>query len=170
MLPLVRTTSENLLFRCYANAGFRIAYRGWSIYSTSLGGETPCYSSLLIPVSEPITALTSSNVQSAPTSTVIIVDQVFTYKFDLLQSASSGIGEAAKIGIGVGVGLGALLVLGLFLLIRHYRSRNPPSLPIPPPYTPRQAELDSVALQELHAAKGPGPRVELENTMSKPGP
>jgi hypothetical protein len=173
VLPLVRTTYENLLFQCYANARFWIAYRSWSIYSTSLGGDSPCYSSLLIPVSEPVATLTSSNVHNAPTSTVIIVDHVFTHKFALQPPQPSGIGETAKVGIGVGVGLVALLVLGFFLLKRNRRRKNlqgSPKRPTAPIYSVWQPELDGAALQELETPRGPGRRIELEEPVWELGP
>lgn len=165
---------KNFCFCCYANAGFWLAYRGWSIYSTNLGGETPCYSSLLIPVSNPTATLTLSNVPNAPISTVTISDYVFTDKFALQPSTPSGIGETAKVGIGVGVVLGvclgAILIFGFFHLKRNRPSRDPQGSPMRAIYIPSKPELDGIALQELESSRGPGRRIELQDNVWELGP
>jgi hypothetical protein len=135
------------------------------VYSTSLGGSTPCYSSLLVPLSAPTGSLTSSNIPDAPTSTVTIVNYVFTYQFTLQPSTPSGIGTTAKIGIGVGVGLGvglgALLVSGYFFLRRKPRPENPQGSPKRMP-----EQLDSVPVQELYTLERP---IELQETIYEMG-
>jgi hypothetical protein len=120
-------------------------------------------------VSKPTATLTLSNVPNAPISTVTISDYVFSDKFALQPSTPSGIGETAKVGIGVGVALGvgliAILVFGFFLLKRNRRSRDLQGSPMRPIHIPSKPELDSIVLQELESSRGPGRRIELQDTV-----
>ena len=171
MLPLVRTAFRHLLLLYYADKRFSITYRGWSIYSTILGEGTPCYSSLLVPLSESIATLTSSYVDTAPTSTVAIVTQIFTRKFTLQQVAPSGIGEKTKLGIGIGVGLGVIAILFLGFLFWKWKLRNQPPYrpPSPPKYPanphPNESELHGQARSELPVLPEPERPVELQGAV-----
>jgi hypothetical protein len=171
VLPLVRTAFRHLLLLYYADERFSITYRGWSIYSTILGEGTPCYSSLLVPLSESIATLTSSYVDTAPTSTVAIVTQIFTRKFTLQQVAPSGIGEKTKLGIGIGVGLGVIAILLLGFLFWKWKLRNQPPYrpPSPPKYPanphPNESELHGQARSELPVLPEPDRPVELQGDV-----
>jgi hypothetical protein len=95
--------------------------RSYSIYSTSLGEQTPCYSTLVIPLSAPGASQTSSNSDSAPTSTVAIVDKIFTQKYTLQPVTPSGNGETAKLGIGIGVGAGIVVILAVCFFLWRWK-------------------------------------------------
>jgi hypothetical protein len=121
VLSLVRTLSELHLLLSYANRRFRISNRSYSIYSTRFGEQTPCYSTLAIPLSAPGASQTSSNSDSAPTPTVAIVDKIFTHKYTLQPVGSSGKGETAKLGIGIGVGAGVVVILAVCFFLWRWK-------------------------------------------------
>jgi hypothetical protein len=100
-----------------ANKSFLISNRRYSIYSTKLGEETPCYSNVVVPLSTPGTIQTASKSDSTPTSTILIVDIIFTQKYTLQPVTPRSNGENTKLGIGIGVGVGVvvILVIGFFL-------------------------------------------------------
>ncbi|PMD14658.1 hypothetical protein NA56DRAFT_664539 [Hyaloscypha hepaticicola] len=78
---------------------------------------TPQFTNLAIPLSVPGASQTSSKSDSAPTSTTVIVDIIFTEKYALQPVTSRSSGESTKLGIGIGVGVGVvvILVVGFFL-------------------------------------------------------
>ena len=92
--------------------------RGFEIYSTALGAETPCYT---IPPTAyvPASTITHSGV-------TLITDHVFTRKYDLSSSplSSKGLDSGAKAGVAVAVlAVAALLVAVWALRRRRKRER-----------------------------------------------
>ena len=134
---------------------------GWSVYSSTLAGQTPCVAAASVALVPPA---------STQTSNQIISNQVFSLRY-ILAAPSTGLSMSAQIGIGIGVGLGGLLFIALtaYLLwkrrnVEHlkqatiYRSqhemmRDQPakSLHSSTPYSPTLARQDSDALRELHS-------------------
>lgn len=93
---------------------------GWSVYSTALAGETPCYSSVNFPLTLP--TITSS--KGGPSISVINTQQ-FTLRYPL-SPAKSSISKGAIAGtvVGVAAGVGLILVaLAFFIRKRSAKSR-----------------------------------------------
>ncbi|MCJ1460375.1 hypothetical protein MMC28_010755 [Mycoblastus sanguinarius] len=92
---------------------------GWSIYSSTLAGQTPCYTVPPLPLVPP--TLTSG----ASTASVSVIDtQLFSLKYALEPKTSSSLGTGAIAGIAVGGAAGiALVATALLFLFRKRRAR-----------------------------------------------
>lgn len=137
---VLRKCSEGFRNRLEAMLIYRRSYWLWS---TSLGGQVPCYSSLsakLTPPPIPDTLVnggserkTGSLFTTTPTSvhasaltmsqkpTLAIVNIAFSMQYPMVPPPEPALAKKAKIGIGVGVsGAGILLVALLWFLIRKF--------------------------------------------------
>lgn len=107
------------------------SYRSYWLWSTQLGGQVPCYSSLgqaLVPPPMPDTFIdlgrmtqtgsitpapsprpTALTVQQKPTSAIINI--AYAMQYQLAPEPEPALKKEAKIGIGAGVAGGALLIL-----------------------------------------------------------
>lgn len=94
-----------------------IWFRGWSIYGSALGGQTPCYS---VPSTTYVPAMTSTI-----SGITIITGKVFTRKYDLVPP-KTGLSTGAKAGIAIGAVAGALALFTalLFSVLRKRRARR----------------------------------------------
>ena len=89
---------------------------GWSIYTSDIAGQTPCYTTPSIPIAAP-----SSSVPSNSPTPSIISTQLFTLRYDL-GSPETSLSNGAKAGIIVGSIFGALLLaLAIVVLVRRWQ-------------------------------------------------
>jgi hypothetical protein len=116
--------------------------RGWQIYFSSLGGQTPCYTmppQTFVPAaSATISGLT------------LITEHVFTRKYELTTSGtSSGLGAGAKAGIAIGVCGAAVLFTGfVFLLLRRRKA----------PQTTTTSQNNNMTERSFSPTFAPGPQ------------
>lgn len=101
--------------------------RGYALWNTEWGGQTPCYSTVQAYLTPPPQAQVSSTralgfSSVAPTSTVINI--VYARNYPVRED--SGLSTGAKAGIGAVVGAAGLAVVGglIFFLIRWLRRKN----------------------------------------------
>jgi len=99
-----------------------ISVRGWQIYFTDIGGQTPCYT---LPT---ITHVPASS--STISGLTVITQHVFTRKYELSKAAvegSKGLGAGAIAGISVGAvaGVGIISML-IFIFLRRKKVRKAP--------------------------------------------
>ncbi|KAL8870296.1 MAG: hypothetical protein Q9174_003630 [Haloplaca sp. 1 TL-2023] len=103
---------------------------GWTIHTSSVGGQLPCVSTLTSPLAAPsVTGLrkrvhrVSDLPKRAPVS-VVVTSQLYTQKY-ALKAKKAGLSAGAKAGIAVGIVVasifGALLVA---LIIKKRKRRN----------------------------------------------
>ena len=97
-----------------------VSSSGWSVYTSALAGETPCYTTSSIPAQLANATLTASGASAS-----IISTEVFTLRYALTQQQQhSALSLGAKIGIAVGAaGGGALALLALAIFIRKRRAQ-----------------------------------------------
>lgn len=92
---------------------------GWSVYTSALAGETPCYTTSNVAVQSPNATLTASGA-----SVSIISSEVFTLRYALTPQQSA-LSLGAKIGVAVGAAGGAALaLLALAIFIRKRRAQK----------------------------------------------
>lgn len=114
MLPYVGSSSLLDLSPFSAN----IRSSGWSVYTSALAGETPCYTTSSL--AAPNVTLTASGASMS-----IINTEVFTLRYALAQQQQSALSLGAKIGIAVGAaGGGALALLALAIFVRKRRAQK----------------------------------------------
>ncbi|PSN66445.1 hypothetical protein BS50DRAFT_622109 [Corynespora cassiicola Philippines] len=116
------------------------------LWSTTLGGQVPCYSSLSKPLVPPpipetlvddrggpdITGSYTGSSSAPPTAltmtskpTLAIVNIAYAMQFPVVPPPKPALETDAKIGIGVGVSCGALLMgVIVWLLLKKYRARE----------------------------------------------
>ena len=97
------------------------ANRGWSIHTSALAGETPCVSSLSLPLVPP-TIIASPGVSASA-----ITNQLFTYKYALAAKPSNKLSSGAIAGTAIGsISAIALTLVIIILLIRrrHAKART----------------------------------------------
>ncbi|CAD6590870.1 MAG: hypothetical protein ASARMPRED_005088 [Alectoria sarmentosa] len=93
---------------------------GWSIYTSALAGETPCYTTSSLAVQYPNVTMTASGASVSTINT-----EVFTLRYALKQQQQSALSLGAKIGIAVGAAGGAALaLLALAIFIRKRRAQK----------------------------------------------
>lgn len=93
---------------------------GWSVYTSALAGETPCYTTSSVAVQFPNLTMTAFAA-----SMTTIDTEVFTLRYALAQPPKSSLSLGAKIGIAVGAaGGGALALLALVVFIRKRRAQK----------------------------------------------
>ncbi|KAH8648093.1 hypothetical protein BGZ60DRAFT_226620 [Tricladium varicosporioides] len=118
--PTALDAQAGVLDKCpgdYQLLGNQCCPSNYLLFSTMLGGQTPCYSTItpyLTP--PPLVAATSTGVTAKPTQAVVNVVYAMAYPVKTA-TPSGGMPTAAKAGIGGGVGavaLIALLALGAF--------------------------------------------------------
>ncbi|KAL8906710.1 MAG: hypothetical protein Q9207_001836 [Kuettlingeria erythrocarpa] len=118
---------------------------GWSVYSTALAGQTPCFSTTpfkLIPtttlninarslaLSTPtppsiVRKKLSPRVPAAVPAISVIQTNLFTYKYDLAPSKKKALSRSAIVGIAVGASIGGIFLVGLLAtLIVNVRRRK----------------------------------------------
>ena len=91
---------------------------GWSVYSSTIAGHIPCYTTPALPLVAPSVPAAAAGAPSPS----IISNQLFTLRYPLAQS-SSALSSGAIAGIAVGAIAGAaLLALAMFFLVRRRRS------------------------------------------------
>lgn len=97
-----------------------ISSSGWSIYTSALAGETPCYTRSSLANQFPNATLTASGASAS-----IISSEVFTLRYALTQKQQSALSVGAKIGIAVGAaGGGTLALLALAIFVRNRRAQK----------------------------------------------
>lgn len=95
-----------------------ISSRGWSVYTSAIAGQTPCYSPTSLAVQAPNATMT------ATASVSLISTDFFSFRYPLVQPQSA-LSLGAKIGIAVGAaGAGALALLALAVFIRKRRAQK----------------------------------------------
>lgn len=100
----------------YATTSGTCCPTSWSVYSSAIAGQTPCFTTtsamLVLPSLSPANSEISSN-------------RVFTSGF-ILESPSTGLSKKAKIGISSGIGFGVLLVLAIvaFTKYRQHKAKE----------------------------------------------
>ena len=93
---------------------------GWSVYTSALAGETPCYKTTNLGIQFPNATLSASGASAS-----IIDTEVFTLRYALSTPPKSALPLGAKIGVAVGsAGGGALALLALGIFIRKRRARK----------------------------------------------
>ena len=97
-----------------------ILISGWSIFTSTIAGQTPCFTVLPTVLTAPsITGLR----RRAPIS-VVVTTQLYTLKYALSPQRSS-FSKGAIIGIAVGVGIVVLLgILAVIVAVRKRRNKN----------------------------------------------
>lgn len=94
-----------------------ILRRGWSVYGSMLGGETPCYT---VPSAALVPAMTSTL-----SGVTVITGHLFTRKYDLAQPKSGlSTGATAGIAIGAVLGVAAVVLALMFFFLRRRRARQ----------------------------------------------
>ena len=91
------------------------ANRGWSIYTSALAGETPCVSSLSLPL-VPRTVIASPEVSASA-----ITNQPFTYKYALAAKPSNKLCPGAIAGTAIGCISATFLFLAIMILLIRRR-------------------------------------------------
>ena len=94
---------------------------GWSVYTSALGGETPCYTTSSLALQAPNVTSTASGA-----SVSVINTEIFTLRYALKQQQQSSLSTGATVGIAVGVscaGIIALLALAIFIRKRRAQKR-----------------------------------------------
>ncbi|KAF6237713.1 hypothetical protein HO173_003914 [Letharia columbiana] len=93
---------------------------GWSVYTSALAGETPCYTTSSPAVQSPNATLSASGA-----SVSMINTEVFTLRYALRQRQQSALSVGAKVGIAVGAACGgALALIALAIFIRKRRAQK----------------------------------------------
>ena len=94
---------------------------GWSVYTSALAGETPCYKTSSLAVQFPNATLSASGASASTIDT-----GVFTLRYALAPQQTPALSLGAKIGVAVGSAAGgafALLALSIFVRKRRARKR-----------------------------------------------
>ena len=93
---------------------------GWSVYTSALAGETPCYKASNLALQTPNVTL------AAGASATLINNEVFTLRYALQPPQQhSALSVGAKIGIAVGSAAGGILAfLALAIFIRKRRAQK----------------------------------------------
>lgn len=106
--------------RDYFTTGNACCPSGWSVYTSALAGETPCYVTTSSAVQYPNATLAASGASVSMIST-----EVFTLRYALTPQEQSALSLGAKVGIAVGAaGGGALALLALAVFIRKRRAQK----------------------------------------------
>lgn len=164
--------TQSLLYLC-SNAD--IIDSGWSVYTSELAGQTPCFTPTTVSAIIP----TSISNSSSSASTSIINTQLFALRYSLQQSKqSSTLSTGAKAGIAVGAAGGAalaLLALALFIRKRRGRARARRDEATVPGFkgpTDAHAYSHKPTPSELPSPYSQGPVSELPSptTMRSPTP
>ena len=93
---------------------------GWSVYTSALAGETPCYKTSSLAVQFPNATLSASGASPS-----LIDTGVFTLRYALAPQEKSALSLGAKIGVAVGsAGGGAFILLALAIFVRKRRARK----------------------------------------------
>ena len=91
---------------------------GWSVYTSTIASQTPCYTAPSLPLVAP----TSSVPSNSPTPSIVSA-QLFSLRYTLAQP-SNALSNGARTGVIVGSIFGALLLAAaIFLFIRYRRRR-----------------------------------------------
>ena len=107
--------------QCVAVSITNDANRGWSIYTSAFAGETPCVSSLPLPL------VPSATIASPGISASAITNQIFTFKYALAAKHSKTLSPGAIAGTAIGsIAAIALTLATITLLIRrrHAKART----------------------------------------------
>lgn len=127
--PIAVDPAQATLDRCpddYQSVGDGCCPSNYLLWNTAFGGQTPCYSTLLNPLTPPpipdsiISAIASSATSQKPISAIVNV--VYAIKYPVKPPPKAGLATSAKIGIGAGAG-GAALLFGLLISLLIWRHR-----------------------------------------------
>jgi len=154
---------------------------GWAPFTSALAGQTPCYTS----VGVPIVAQSSASVSSGSSSPSIITDRLFTLQYQLATEQSSSLGGGAIAGIAIGSIAGVLLLGVLALLLFRHRQRRAQeirnsTLPraqtgeLPQEFSPTKAEARRSHSRNMSehttAARSDYARTEYRSELPSPPP
>ena len=122
LLQMMRAVLRMFLFsrnlvRCSTDS----SHSGWSVYTSALAGETPCYTTSSLALQAPNVTSTASGA-----SVSVINTEIFTLRYALKQPQQSSLSTGATVGIAVGVscaGIIALLALAIFIRKRRAQKR-----------------------------------------------
>lgn len=93
---------------------------GWSVYTSALAGETPCYKTSSLAVQFPNATMSASGASASMIDTA-----VFTLRYALAPQQKPALSLGAKIGVAVGLtGGGAFALLALSICVRKRRARK----------------------------------------------
>ena len=93
---------------------------GWSVYTSALAGETPCYKTSNLAIQFPNATQSASGAAASTMYT-----EVFTLRYALAPQSKSALSLGAKIGVAVGSAAGgAIAFLALAIFIRKRRARK----------------------------------------------
>ncbi|KAK1758331.1 hypothetical protein QBC47DRAFT_440933 [Echria macrotheca] len=97
---------------------------GYWLFTTTVGGQTPCYSSINNVATPPtLTAGLAGNPTDTSKPTSAVVNIVWSMRYPVADS-SSGLSTAAKAGIGAGAGVAAILIGVLGICLWRSRRKN----------------------------------------------
>ena len=128
--------------------------RNYLLWSTTFGDQTPCYSTLLNPLTPPpipdsiTSAIASSATSQKPISAIVNV--VYAMQYPVKPPPKAGLAPSAKIGIGAGAG-GAALLFGLLISLLIWKHRA--------------HKRDRAALESL-SGSGPGLSSARQSTVT----
>ena len=94
--------------------------RGWSVYTSDIAMQTPCYTSLSL-------ALTPPTAVSSDSDAALITTALFSTRY-ILASSSSGLSAGTVAGITIGAILAALLAAAAILFIVRRRQAHQQAL------------------------------------------
>ena len=92
---------------------------GWSVYTSTIAGQTPCYTTPSMLLVAPISSIPSGS----PTPSIVNA-QIFTLQYVLAPPSGSSLSNGAKAGIIVGSIIGAVLLAAAAVLFVRYRRRE----------------------------------------------
>lgn len=97
---------------------------GYWLFTTEVGGQTPCYSSMNRAATPPtLTAGLAGNPTDTSKPTSAVVNVVWSMRYPV-QDQNPGLSTAAKAGIGAGAGVAAILIGVLAICLVRSRRKN----------------------------------------------
>ncbi|KAK4660658.1 hypothetical protein QC762_121010 [Podospora pseudocomata] len=133
---------------------------GFVPFTSAVGGQTPCWSSIKAGTTRPPT-LTVERGKETKTDreTSAVVNIVWSMRYPVVEQSSGGLSVAAKAGIGAGAGVAAILIGGLAFCLWRQRKKNK-QLEARQPADPNSAAA---------AAAQTVPQQQMAQTQPQPG-
>lgn len=117
--------------------------RNYQLFSTQLGGQTPCYSTVFPYLTPPPLPQPTGSGLFAPKPTSAVVNVIYAMAYPV-KTAAPGLSTAAKAGVGAGasaVGLLIFVAIAAFLWRRKSKKRYPsPDFTMSNPASPIQVQ------------------------------